>query len=57
MEYYLVLALLGGLFWWQVRRLKDPVPPHTAFILFHQHVYAEVAILLGIWWGTLDNSR
>ena len=57
MEYYLVLALLGGLFWWQVRRLRRPVPPHTAFRLFHQHVYAGVVILLGIWWGTLETSR
>ena len=52
MEYYLVLALLGGLFWWQVRRLKASVTPHIAFRLFHQHVYAGVVILLGIWWGT-----
>ena len=57
MGYYLVLALLAGLFWWQVQRLKACVTAHTAFSLFQQHVYAGVVILLGIWWGTLDSSR
>lgn len=55
--YYLVLALLAGLFWWQVQRLKAPVSPHAAFILFQQHVYAGIVILLGIWLGTFDSTR
>ena len=38
-----VLALLAGLFWWQVQRLKASVTPHTAFTLFQQHVYAGAA--------------
>ncbi len=57
MEYYLILTLLAGLFWWQVQRLKASVTPHAAFILFQQHVYAGVVILLGIWLGTLDTSH
>ena len=56
MGYYLVLTLLAGLFWWQVQRLKASVTPHAAFILFQQHVYAGVVILLGIWLGTFDST-
>ena len=57
MGYYLVLALLAGLFLWQVQRLKAPVTPHAAFILFQQHVYAGAAVLLGIWYGTFDGTQ
>lgn len=54
--YYLVLALLVGVFIWQVRRLRDTVTPQTAFIMFQQHVYAGVAILAGIWLGTFTTT-
>ena len=52
MEFYLTLASLSGLFVWQVRRLTVSVTPGAAFMLFRQHVYAGVVVLLGIWWGT-----
>lgn len=53
MEYYLTLALIAGLFLSQVRRLRAPITPQAAFVMFHQHVYAGIAVLLGIWIGTL----
>lgn len=52
--YYLVLALLAGVFIWQVRRLQAPMTPQAAFLMFQQHVYAGAAILVGIWLGTLE---
>lgn len=57
MGYYLVLALLAGLFLWQVQRLKASVTPQAAFILFQQHVYVGAAVLLGIWLGTFDSMQ
>jgi 4-hydroxybenzoate polyprenyltransferase len=53
MEYYLTLTLVAGLFLLQVRRLREPITQHAAFLMFHQHVYAGIAVLLGIWIGTL----
>lgn len=53
MEYYLTLALITGLFLLQVRRLKTSITPQAAFVMFQQHVYAGIAILLGIWIGAL----
>lgn len=55
MGYYLVLALLAGIFIWQVRRLQAPVTPEGAFIMFYQHIYAGAAILVGMWLGTLTH--
>ncbi|MBI4000348.1 MAG: 4-hydroxybenzoate octaprenyltransferase [Nitrospira defluvii] len=57
MEYYLVLALLSGLFLWQVLRLKASVTPHAAFIMFQQHVYAGAVVLLGIWFGAFNSPH
>jgi 4-hydroxybenzoate polyprenyltransferase len=51
-EFYLILALLSGLFVWQVRRLSASVTPHAAFMMFRQHVYAGAVVLLGIWFST-----
>ena len=56
MGYYLVLALPTGVFIWQVRRLQAPVTPHIAFAMFKQHVYSGVAILVGIWLGTFNQT-
>lgn len=53
-EFYLVLALLSGLFVWQVWRLRNSVSPHMAFIMFQQHVYVGVIVLLAIWFGVFD---
>lgn len=52
--YYLVLTLLGGIFLQQVRRLRCPIAPHTAFGMFYQHVYVGAAILVALWIGTLS---
>ena len=57
MGYYLVLALLTGLFVRQVLRLRAPITPHAAFVMFQQHVYAGAAVLFGIWIGTCENMR
>ncbi len=57
MGYYLVLALLAGLFLWQVQRLKAPVTPHAAFSMFQQHVYAGAVVLFGIWLGTFNSTH
>ncbi len=51
--YYTVLVLVAGWFWWQVERLKVSVSPRSAAVLFQQHVYAGMLILLGIWLGTI----
>lgn len=51
MGYYAILTILTGVFIWQVRRLRAPLTPQEAFIMFQQHVYAGVAILVGIWIG------
>ena len=51
MGYYAILAVLTGVFIWQVCRLRAPLTPQEAFIMFQQHVYAGVAILVGIWIG------
>lgn len=56
-EFYLGLALLSGLFVWQVLRLTPSVTPHRAFIMFQQHVYAGAVVLLAIWLGVFDPSR
>lgn len=56
-EFYLVLALLSGLFVWQVLRLNTSITPHRACIMFQQHVYAGALVLLGIWFGASDIAR
>ena len=56
-EFYLVLALLSGLFVWQVLQLNASVTPPTAFSMFQQHVYAGVVVLLGIWFGAFDSTH
>ncbi len=56
MGYYLMLAMPTGVFLWQVRRLQAPVSPQIAFAMFKQHVYSGVAILVGIWIGTLTHT-
>ena len=56
MGYYLVLTLPAGVFLWQIRRLQAPVTPHIAFAMFKQHVYSGVAILVGIWIGTFNQT-
>lgn len=56
MGYYLMLALLGGIFLRQVRRLRFPITPHAAFGMFYQHVYVGAAILIALWIGTLGTT-
>lgn len=56
MGYYLMLALLGGIFLRQVRRLRFPIAPHAAFGMFYQHVYVGAAILIALWIGTLGTT-
>ena len=56
MSYYLVLALLAGIFIWQVRRLQAPMTPEGAFLMFYQHIYAGAAILVGMWLGTFNHT-
>ena len=55
-EYYLMLALLSGLFVWQGRRLSTSVSPREAFNMFWQHVYIGAVVLLGIWFSTGNNA-
>ncbi len=52
--YYVMLTLIGGIFLQQVRRLRFPIAPHTAFGMFYQHVYVGAAILAALWIGTLS---
>jgi len=47
--YYGVLAMVGVFFAFQLRKLRGPVPPQTAFALFKQHIWAGTAILFGMW--------
>jgi 4-hydroxybenzoate polyprenyltransferase len=47
--YYVVLASVGIFFGFQVKKLREPVPPSAAFVLFKQHVWAGTVILLGMW--------
>jgi 4-hydroxybenzoate polyprenyltransferase len=47
--YYGVLAMVGVFFTSQLRKLREPVPPQTAFALFKQHIWAGTAILFGLW--------
>jgi 4-hydroxybenzoate polyprenyltransferase len=49
--YYGVLAMVGVFFASQLRKLRGPVPPQTAFALFKQHIWAGTAILFGMWAG------
>ena len=56
MEFYLMLALLSGLFVWQGRRLSTSVSPREAFNMFWQHVYIGAVVLLGIWFSTGNNA-
>ena len=54
--YYVVVALLGGFFLQQVRRLRVPLAPHAAFEMFYQHVYIGASILIALWIGTLGTT-
>lgn len=56
MGYYLMLALVGGIFLRQVRRLGFSIAPHAAFEMFYQHVYVGAAILIALWIGTFGTS-
>ena len=47
--YYGVLAMVGVFFALQLRKLRRPVPPQTAFALFKQHIWAGTVILFGMW--------
>jgi 4-hydroxybenzoate polyprenyltransferase len=49
--YYGVLTMVGVFFAFQLRKLRGPVPPQTAFALFKQHIWAGTAILFGMWAG------
>jgi 4-hydroxybenzoate polyprenyltransferase len=50
---YAVLTAVGIFFAKQVNELREPVVPARAFALFHQHVWAGVAILFGFVLGFL----
>lgn len=52
MGYYVALMLLAGVFLWQARRLRFPVTPPQAFIMFQQHVLAGLVILITLWIST-----
>lgn len=54
--YYVIVALLGGFFLRQVRRLRLPLAPHAAFEMFYQHVYVGATILIALWIGTLGTT-
>ncbi|HKY73434.1 MAG TPA: 4-hydroxybenzoate octaprenyltransferase [Nitrospira sp.] len=45
---YAVLTVVGIFFAKQVNELREPVVPARAFELFHQHVWAGMAILFGL---------
>ncbi|MDH4302895.1 MAG: 4-hydroxybenzoate octaprenyltransferase [Nitrospira sp.] len=46
--YYFLLAAVGGFFMTQVRHLQQPVTPAEAFAMFRNHMWAGIAILLGL---------
>jgi 4-hydroxybenzoate polyprenyltransferase len=50
--YYATLTLLAGGFLWQARRLRFPVTPPQAFMMFQQHVLAGLVILITLWIST-----
>ena len=47
--YYVVLAFVGVFFAFQVKTLRGPISPPTAFALFKQHIWAGTVILFGMW--------
>ncbi len=51
--YYAILALVGGFFFQQVKKLRGSVPAPTAFAMFKQHVWAGWLLLMGMWLGCL----
>lgn len=51
--FYGALAAVGGFLAHQVWKLREPVSPNMAFVLFKQHVWVGWAILVGIWAGFL----
>lgn len=46
--FYCTLLGVGIFFFNQVRQLQQPVPPLRAFAMFRDHIWAGVAILLGL---------
>lgn len=51
--YYGTLAVVGGVFAYQVRWLCRPLTPQAAFTMFWQHVWIGATILIGILLGFL----
>ena len=51
--FYAALAGVAGFLSQQVLRLRDQVSPSEAFAMFKQHTVIGLAILSGIWIGTL----
>jgi len=46
--FYCTLVAVGGFFITQVKHLQQPVSPADAFAMFRNHVWAGVAILVGL---------
>ena len=51
--FYGVLAAIAGFLSQQVWHLRREISPSEAFMLFRQHVGVGLAILIGLWLGTL----
>jgi len=51
--FYGMLAAVGGFFSQQVRTLRGAVSPAFALAMFKQHIWAGIAILIGLWLGYL----
>ena len=52
--FYIVLLLTGGFLTYQIVRLRRDVSPTESFSLFKQHVWVGLAILGGIWLGSVS---
>ena len=52
--YYAVLSGVSVFFMFQVTRLRRPITPTHAFAMFRQHVWVGLAIVVGLFVGTLS---
>jgi len=53
LAFYGVLFAIGGFFTQQVLALRRTITPTRAFLLFQHHVGVGIAVLFGLWIGTL----
>jgi 4-hydroxybenzoate polyprenyltransferase len=47
--YYAMLLVAAGIFAFHLQKLQRPLTRTEAFAMFHQHIYAGAAVLLGLW--------